>query len=313
MLELRIAGPADEAAARRVEDAVLAEFDRIEALLTVHRPDSALVRWRSGAVDDPGDEVVAVLDEAARWWRLGQGALHPATGAMTASWRRAERVGRVPDDADLDALAGAARSLPYEVVDGHLARTGDTSGVDLNALAKGWIVDRAVEVGRRLDGVSRLVVNAGGDLVHAGDGELTVAIEHPDRPHHNGAPLDRVSISNEALATSGSSHRGFRVAGRWYGHVLDPRTARPVDRVRAALLDHPEREGLPERRAAAVAEHQVAVRVVVRADVGGRAAQRHRLVAADVADREVGRAAARATPARRAGPARSARRRRPGG
>lgn len=239
MLELRIAGPADEAAARRVEDAVLAEFDRLEALLTVHRPDSALVRWRSGAVDDPGDEVVAVLDEAARWWRLGQGALHPATGAMTASWRRAERVGRVPDDAELDALAGAATSLPYEVVDGRLARTGDTSGVDLNALAKGWIVDRAVDVGRRLDGVSRLVVNAGGDLVHAGEGELVVAVEHPDRPHHNGAPLDRVSISNEALATSGSSHRGFRVAGRWYGHVLDPRTARPVDRVRAASVVAP--------------------------------------------------------------------------
>lgn len=240
VLELRVAGPDDEAGARRVEDVVLAEFDRLEALFSVYRVDSALVRWRTAAIDGPGPEVTDVLALAEHWWRVGDGAFHPATAAMTACWRRAATTGVPPSDDELDALAGGAATLPYTVVDGRLRRTGDATGVDLNALAKGWIVDRAVRAGRAVDGVTRLVVNAGGDLVHRGDGEVVVAIEDPSRPHQNAAPIDRLAISNEALATSGSAHRGVRVAGRWYGHVIDPRTARPVDHVRSASVVAPD-------------------------------------------------------------------------
>lgn len=240
MLELRVTGPSDEAAARHVEDAVLAEFDRLEALLTVHRSDSALVRWRRGDLDDPGSEVTEVLRLAELWWRAGEGALHPATAATSARWHRAAEVGEPPHDDELDALAATAAALPYTVAGGRVRRTGDVSAVDLNAIAKGWIVDRACAVGRAVAGVTGLVVNAGGDLVHAGVGEVVVAIEDPARPHDNVAPLDRVAISGAALATSGSAHRGVRVAGRWYGHVIDPRTARPVDRIRSASVIAPD-------------------------------------------------------------------------
>ena len=53
-------------------------------------------------------------------------------------------------------------------------------------------------------------------------------------------PLARVRVANAGLATSGSARRGFRVAGRWFGHVIDPRTARPVDHVASATVLAPD-------------------------------------------------------------------------
>lgn len=242
-LEVRVTPPDgadDEAAAtcaRAIEDAVIAEFDRLEGCCSAYLPDSAFVRWRTGMIDDPGPELVELLDLAARWSARSGGALHPATGAVTARWRLAGVEGIEPSDDELAALASP--SVPYEVVRGAVRRTGDTSGVDLHALAKGWIVDRAVEVGRRR-GARRLVVNAGGDLVHAGEGAVVVDVEDPLRAHDNAPPLDRVRLCDAALATSGRSRRGVRVGTRWFGHVIDPRSARPIEHVASASVIAPD-------------------------------------------------------------------------
>ncbi|MCB0999028.1 MAG: FAD:protein FMN transferase [Acidimicrobiales bacterium] len=242
-LEVRVTPPGDPddadapVRARSIEDAVLAEFDRLEECCSAYRPDSAFARWRSGLIDDPGPELVDLLGLAADWLVRSAGAFHPATGAATARWRRAGVEGIEPSDDELAVLA--APSVPYLVTGGAIRRTGDTSVVDLHAIAKGWIVDRAVEVGRRA-GASRLVVNAGGDLVHAGEGAVVVDVEDPLRAHDNAPPLDRVRLCAAALATSGRSRRGVRVGTRWFGHVIDPRSARPIEHVASASVIAPD-------------------------------------------------------------------------
>lgn len=236
-LELRIT-TADPDVALAAEHAALHTVDRLEALLSVHRPDSALVRWRCGDSDDPGPEVHEVLELAERWWRRSGGVVHPATGLVTARWRRAEREGEHPGDDELDRLAVDLHVLPYSVVDGRLHRRGDCSGVDLNAIAKGWIVDRIRDTIVAVPGVEAVVVNAGGDLVHAGSGSATVRID--DARHAERAASPRIALANAAIATSGSSHRGFRVGTAWFGHVLDPRTARPVEHVRSVSVVAPD-------------------------------------------------------------------------
>jgi thiamine biosynthesis lipoprotein len=45
-----------------------------------------------------------------------------------------------------------------------------------------------------------------------------------------------VSVKNQSVATSGMSRRGFDIKGKWYSHVFDPRTGRPVERVMGATV-----------------------------------------------------------------------------
>jgi thiamine biosynthesis lipoprotein len=70
--------------------------------------------------------------------------------------------------------------------------------IDLSGIAKGYAVDRAVEL--LLDaGAREILVNAGGDMRHAGCCPLTIAVRHAADPRlHAGT----VALCGEALASS---------------------------------------------------------------------------------------------------------------
>jgi thiamine biosynthesis lipoprotein len=180
-----------------------------------------------------------VLAGAVAWHHRSGGAFNVLAGLAVGRWRQAEASGTPPDADELAALADSMAEPPLTVgPDGIPIATGDVSGVDLNAFAKGWIVDRAVEAGLGAAAAAGLdlaavdlSVNAGGDLRHRGSPPLRVWIENPLRPYDNEPPLTVIGLADGGVATSGAARRGFRVGGHWYGHVIDPRTARPVDAI----------------------------------------------------------------------------------
>ena len=220
-----------------VADAVLGEIGRLGAVLSGHDPASELSRWRRGETA-AGPELTEVLSAAARLFAVTGGAVHPALGPLLRIWLEAERVGRLPDPTHVRAVADRLSTLPF--CGG--VRTGDCTGVDLDALAKGYVVDaallagvaaaRATAAGAPVD----VTVNAGGDLRHAGPTGRRVRIEDPGRPHDNAPPLTSLPVRDAALATSGTARRGVRIGGRHLGHVLDPRTGWPVGHTGSASV-----------------------------------------------------------------------------
>ena len=208
------------------EDAAIEEMVRLQAVFSVFDQDSELRRWSTGASDTVCAELRDCLAEAEHWWRISGGAFHPASARLRALWLAGEAAGKAPHDDEVETVVAGLTALPFRVRGDRVERTGDCSGVDLNAIAKGYIVDRALTTAARFPGVVDVLVNAGGDLRHQGDRELKVGVENPaDR---GGSPAAVIYLADGALATSGSVHRGFWIAGAWYSHVLDPRTGRPV-------------------------------------------------------------------------------------
>ena len=52
-----------------------------------------------------------------------------------------------------------------------------------------------------------------------------LGLEDPSQP---GRAWCGLAVREAAVATSGDYHRGFDAAGKRWGHILDPRTGRPV-------------------------------------------------------------------------------------
>jgi thiamine biosynthesis lipoprotein len=52
-------------------------------------------------------------------------------------------------------------------------------------------------------------------------------------------PLDKLMISNKAVATSGNYRRGQLINGKWYSHIIDPRTGEPAGEVISATVVSP--------------------------------------------------------------------------
>lgn len=221
-----VAGSDGEAAA--AEATVVEAAATWEAALSRFRTGSDLDRWRRGLDAAPSQRLVPLL-EGARWWQeRSGGAFSAVTGAVTDRWRAAEVDGMVPDVGELAALAAGTAAIGFD-------RT-PTLDLDLHALAKGWVVDRLAETAMAAPGVARVVVDAGGDLVHRGVGGALVAVEDPAAPHHGAAPLETLVLADAAVATSGTARRWFEVGGRRWSRVLDPRTARPVTHTSSATV-----------------------------------------------------------------------------
>ncbi len=228
--------------ADRAAGSLFDEIDRLQAVFSAFDPDSELSRWRRGDTDpaDTSDEFAGLMGEALWWQRRTNGLFNPLAGVLTARWVEAASEGRRPDPDEMAALADTIAEPRFEIVDGRPIPCGDCSQLNLNAMAKGHIVDRSLTlVADRFPPLDDLLVNAGGDLCHRGRGRMKVGIENPLRPYDNEPPLVVIEIANEAVATSGAGRRGFDVGPHRVSHVLDPRTGMAADASASATVVAP--------------------------------------------------------------------------
>lgn len=193
----------------------------------------ANARLARGERFSPDPALLPLLREA-RELALRSGELfNPALGALAALWgfhTQEPSARRAPPAASaIEAWlqdAPGMRDLRIEA-DGTLHSDNPRLQLDLGAYAKGVAVDRAIARLRAL-GIDNAIVNAGGDLRAIGT--------RGDRPWRIGVRHPRAEVILAALAlgedesvfTSGDYERGFEHQGRYYHHILDPRSGYPA-------------------------------------------------------------------------------------
>ncbi len=225
---------ADDAAVREAVTAAFDEVDRIDRLMSHYKPESPLSRLNREASThavtvDP--ELFDFIDEALRYSRESDGAFDITVGPLMKAWGFFRGEGRVPADGELTDLR--RRVGFHHVVLNRRDRTiaFDRPGVelDLGGIAKGYAVDRAAGVLRQRGVVSALVSAGGSTILGVGapPGESGWEVSLQD-------PLDaarialKVRLKDRALSVAGGSEKSFESNGVKYSHIMDPRTARPV-------------------------------------------------------------------------------------
>jgi FAD:protein FMN transferase len=227
-------------AARDAEVRALAEIDRLSRIFSGYDEASEFRRWQ----DAPGrplriaDELFDVLKASDHWHARSGGAFDPRVEGFSRLWSTCERAGRLPIAEEI-ADARPSPTAPAWRLD-PASRTAERlpgGPVSLNAIAKGYIVEKACEAAtrddRRIDGV---LLNVGGDLRAAGSVARRIGIAAPRGDSEATDPLAVVEVRDQAVATSGDAQRGFRINGRWYSHIFDPRTGMPACGVIAATV-----------------------------------------------------------------------------
>jgi thiamine biosynthesis lipoprotein len=104
--------------------------------------------------------------------------------------------------------------------------------IDLSGIAKGYAVDRAIDVLKRR-GIPSAIVNAGGDLAAYGPEPYRVHIRDPRAPSQL---LCAVSVDNAALASSGASFDPLQFSGIEASAIIDPKTRSPVRAITGATV-----------------------------------------------------------------------------
>jgi FAD:protein FMN transferase len=130
------------------------------------------------------------------------------------------------------AIAGQAIEL---LGDNRLRCRNASVKIDLGGIAKGFAVDRAIEV-LRDRGVLHGLVNAGGDLAVFGPEPEWVHIRNPKMVHEI---LCAVEIADAALASSGRVFDPHRSSEIGETAIFDPNTRGPVHAVAGATVRAP--------------------------------------------------------------------------
>lgn len=218
--------------AARFERDVVTWVRTFEARYSHYRPDSIVGRINAAAgvswveVDAEAEQM---LNLCASLHQLTGGILDATAGPLLRLWDyRAERP-RLPTEtevAEARARVGWAkvRREPGRVF---LPQTG--MALDFGGFGKEWAVDVVAQIARE-GGVRAALIDFGRDLQGFGQPPgregWHIGLEDPFQP---GTVAGSIAlIGKKGVASSGDYRRGFEVEGRTYGHIVDPRTGRPV-------------------------------------------------------------------------------------
>jgi thiamine biosynthesis lipoprotein len=237
-LELKV-GAISSADAERAEQASLHEIEREAKILSAWDAGSEFSRWdrtRGDAVP-VSPELFEVLGLFDQWRDRTGGALDASAEAVTRVWKQAESHHALPSHDELAAAVESVRQKHWQLDAVHRTATHLTgTPLALNSFAKSYIAGHAADAALAEDGVHRVVVDIGGDLVIRGAGSEMVDVADPKSDAENAAPIASLRIRDRAIATSGNYRRGEEIDGRHYSHIVDPRTGIPCEQILSSTV-----------------------------------------------------------------------------
>ena len=229
-----------EDSARLAEVRLLNEIDRLAAVFSGYDSGSEFRRWLAsvGQATKVSPELFELLSASDRWRERSDGAFDPRVQALTELWSRCERLDRLPTSVET-AKAKAIMARPAWRLEA-VARTAEhltPCPLSLNSIAKGYIIGRACEVAfDREQGIQGVLLNIGGDVRVVGDVARTIGVAPSIGDSETAEPIALIEVRDRSVASSGNSQRGFRIQGKWYSHIFDPRTCQPSGRVIGATV-----------------------------------------------------------------------------
>lgn len=219
-------------------EAVLADMRRIDALMSTYKPTSEISKVNREAARHPvrvSAELFSLLETAKQYSELSGGIfdITYASVGYLFDYRNHKR----PDQQAIDQALPTVdyRQLILDPAKRTVAFGKPGMRIDLGGIAKGYAVDRGIEILRRR-GYAHAMVNAGGDTRVLGDRmgkPWMVGIRHPDRKDE---VVLRIPLEDAAFSTSGDYERFFDEGGVRYHHIIDPKTGESPHGVRSVTL-----------------------------------------------------------------------------
>ena len=227
--------PLADRAGVSIARAALGEADRLEAQLTVFRETSAVSFINRTAARRPvrvERSLFTLLLQCQKLARETAGAFDITSGPLSDCWGFLRRQGRIPEPHEIEAARAVVGvdQLRLDPVARAIRFAREGVRINFGSIGKGYALDR---IAAMFEGqVRACLLSAGSSSMRAiGSGDKSgwlVGVRHPrDKTRR----LALLRMRDCAMATSGNDEQFFEHQGRRYGHIIDPRTGHPAERV----------------------------------------------------------------------------------
>jgi FAD:protein FMN transferase len=221
------------------------EIDDLDGQMSNYKPGSELSAInreaaRHAVVVEPG--LFRLIQDSLEYSRQSGGDFDITVGPLMKAWGFFRGQGRLPSKPELTEVM---KTIGYQHIRlDAAARTirFDEPGfeIDLGAIAKGYAVDRAVQI-LRDNGIKQALVSSGTSSLYAlgsppGEHGWKISVRNP-------LDLDKAAcvmrLQNLSLSVSGDYEKFFKLGGKIYAHIMDPHTGMPVENMLSTAVVSP--------------------------------------------------------------------------
>ena len=217
-------------------DKTLALCDEYEELFSRTRETSEIYQLNHSTLPKEADSFVIspqtaeLVAKGLEYGCLSKGGFDIAIEPLSSLWDFTSEEKIIPTKEEIAAALPLVNYENVTLTDNHLQFAKEGMGLDLGAIAKGYIADRMKDF-LLSKGVKSAIINLGGNVLCIGDkpdgSPFRIGIQKPfaDRSE----TITTIDISDKSVVSSGIYERFFEKDGQFYHHILNPATGYPYD------------------------------------------------------------------------------------
>jgi len=212
-------------------------IEQLEEQLTIFRDTSEISRLNRMAAERPvkvEPRLYQLLKQSRELYEQTSGAFDVTAGPLARIWGFVRRKGRMPSPEDIALALERVGSQYLRMMDDETSIGFDRAGMEINlgAIGKGYALDRCAEI-LRAHGINDFLLHGGQSSIlaagnRAGESGWLVGLRDPMRPERR---IAEIRLRDRAIGTSGTANQFFHHDGRRYGHIVDPRSGWPAERL----------------------------------------------------------------------------------
>lgn len=219
----------------RLLELILNRIEKFDITYSRFRSDSLVSQiasaFKGGRFEFPNDSV-ALFDLYDRLYTVTEGALDPLVGRDLELLGYDQEYSFIPKP-NVEEIKDFRKNKPSWSKDimreASLLVTHSPLVIDAGAAGKGYLVDIVSNI-LKDSGFTEFVVDASGDLIHLGEAEVQIGLEHP---FNSNLVIGVANLKNSALCASAVNKRSW---GNGLHHVINAKTGDPVQNVVATWV-----------------------------------------------------------------------------
>ena len=223
----------DEQKADDVITKAFAEVKRIDDLFTTYNEASAVWEINNSTdsiifVDPEIYNLIVLCDSITK---ISDGCFDVSLDNLTKAWGFYTDNPHLPTKSEIDSAMLISGWKNVKLLGNNKIIKTKNIGLSFGAIAKGYAVDKAIDVLKNF-GIKDALVNAGGEISAIGN-DWVVGIQHPREVN---TIIKKLKLKNITTATSGDYEQYFEKDGIRYHHILDPKIGYPSNGLQSVTI-----------------------------------------------------------------------------
>ena len=219
-------------------DSIIIDIDNQMSTYKINSEISLFNSLPRNAVINISPGFTGLIKRSIYWSKLTSGSFDITVFPAVINWREGKKdreyqeIWEPPSDLDIIMQMDKIGYEKIKLSERTLKKSVKGQMIDVNAIAKGWGVDKIFDY-LQVNGIARFMIEIGGEIRVLGlnnkGKKWKIGIDKPIYGNNPGQNIiEIVKLKNQAMATSGNYRNYYEFDGKKYSHIIDPRNGNSI-------------------------------------------------------------------------------------